>query len=215
MSILFALALTVAPAPYDDGAQGCLAYGIFTEVVDNGGSLTFEVPAPPDGFEVTAVVLGDESDPVQHTIVAPASPGQVVTSDVYIDHVHICYVRTEIPEELIWPSTTQAPPTQPSTSTTSDAPTTTAIAIESTSTSSPTPSSSPTTPPSSTSSTVSSVDADPCQEDEPCWDCATMGNRQCGPILPVTGVGSGLVAVWASCLIALGVALVGVTRRRT
>lgn len=22
-----------------------------------------------------------------------------------------------------------------------------------------------------------------CQEDEPCWDCATMGNRTCGPDL--------------------------------
>lgn len=21
----------------------------------------------------------------------------------------------------------------------------------------------------------------PCQEDEPCWDCDTMGNRVCGP----------------------------------
>lgn len=21
----------------------------------------------------------------------------------------------------------------------------------------------------------------PCQEDEPCWDCTTMGNRVCGP----------------------------------
>lgn len=20
-----------------------------------------------------------------------------------------------------------------------------------------------------------------CQEDQPCWDCSTMGNRQCGP----------------------------------
>jgi hypothetical protein len=24
--------------------------------------------------------------------------------------------------------------------------------------------------------------APPCQEDDPCWDCATMGNLQCGPI---------------------------------
>lgn len=21
-----------------------------------------------------------------------------------------------------------------------------------------------------------------CQEDEPCWDCSTMGNRICGPL---------------------------------
>jgi len=23
-----------------------------------------------------------------------------------------------------------------------------------------------------------------CQEDEACWDCATMGNRICGPVEP-------------------------------
>lgn len=23
--------------------------------------------------------------------------------------------------------------------------------------------------------------AQPCEEDQPCWDCSTMGNRQCGP----------------------------------
>lgn len=29
----------------------------------------------------------------------------------------------------------------------------------------------------------------PCQEDQPCWDCATMGNRICGPVaLPVVPV---------------------------
>jgi hypothetical protein len=22
----------------------------------------------------------------------------------------------------------------------------------------------------------------PCQEDDPCWDCGTMGNLQCGPV---------------------------------
>lgn len=22
----------------------------------------------------------------------------------------------------------------------------------------------------------------PCMEDDPCWDCATMGNRICGPV---------------------------------
>ena len=25
---------------------------------------------------------------------------------------------------------------------------------------------------------------DPCEEDEPCWDCETMGNGICGPIAP-------------------------------
>jgi hypothetical protein len=25
-----------------------------------------------------------------------------------------------------------------------------------------------------------------CQEDEPCWDCTTMGNMICGPITPIT-----------------------------
>lgn len=28
----------------------------------------------------------------------------------------------------------------------------------------------------------------PCQEDEPCWDCHTMGNRVCGP--PASGAGA-------------------------
>ena len=196
--ILFALALAVAPAPYDDGAQGCLAYGVFTEVVANGGNLTFEVPDAPDGFEVTAVVLGDESDPVQHEIVAPVSPGQMVDAGYYIDHVHICYAQAQPPEES-WPATTSTvtpAPTCPSsvspvTSPTTTAPVPTTPVTNPTSTSSPTPSSTSTTPPSSTSSTVSSAAAD--------------------PTIPVTG----LVAVWASCLIALGVALVDVTRRRT
>lgn len=200
--ILFALALAVAPAPYDDGAQGCLAYGVFTEVVANGGNLTFEVPAPPDGFEVTAVVLGDESDPVQHEIVAPVSPGQIVAAGYYIDHVHICYAQAQPPEES-WPATTSTvspAPTCPSsvspvTSPTTMAPVPTTPVTSPTSTSSPTPSLSLTTMPSPSSSIASSVAAE--------------------PTLPVTGVGSGLVAVWASCLIALGVALVGVTRRRT
>lgn len=34
--------------------------------------------------------------------------------------------------------------------------------------------------PSATTSTVTTRDA--CQEDEPCWDCSTMGNRVCGVI---------------------------------
>ena len=25
--------------------------------------------------------------------------------------------------------------------------------------------------------------ADHCEEDESCWDCATMGNRVCGPVV--------------------------------
>lgn len=32
--------------------------------------------------------------------------------------------------------------------------------------------------------TVSEVGPVPvCQEDQPCWDCATMGNLVCGPVL--------------------------------
>lgn len=25
----------------------------------------------------------------------------------------------------------------------------------------------------------------PCQEDDPCWDCSTMGNHLCGPAVEV------------------------------
>ena len=36
----------------------------------------------------------------------------------------------------------------------------------------------PTSPPQSESA---HVEIPPCQEDDPCWDCETMGNRICGP----------------------------------
>ncbi len=27
-----------------------------------------------------------------------------------------------------------------------------------------------------------------CVEDMPCWDCSTMGNRQCGPVITPAGI---------------------------
>ena len=59
---------------------------------------------------------------------------------------------------------------------------------------------------------------DICYEDEPCWDCTTMGNQICGttttvvvavadppvPMLPSTGSEGGLVVVAVMCL-ALGI----------
>lgn len=37
--------------------------------------------------------------------------------------------------------------------------------------------------PVSTPAPVASPSVARCQEDEPCWDCATMGNRICGPAI--------------------------------
>ena len=71
--------------------------------------------------------------------------------------------------------------TQPTTTTTTEETTTTA---STTTTEAPT-----TTMPSETTTTVAV-----CQEDEPCWDCETMGNRICEvpttvtPVVPVTPV---------------------------
>jgi hypothetical protein len=31
---------------------------------------------------------------------------------------------------------------------------------------------------------VASVINTPCLEDMACWDCRTMGNRMCGPVVP-------------------------------
>ena len=63
------------------------------------------------------------------------------------------------------------PPTYPTVppSTTTVQPSTTTVVPPST-----------TAPPSTTSTTPPLTP--PCQEDEPCWDCETMGNRQCGPV---------------------------------
>ncbi len=35
--------------------------------------------------------------------------------------------------------------------------------------------------PASQPPAVSTAPPPRCEEDQPCWDCATMGNRQCGP----------------------------------
>lgn len=34
-----------------------------------------------------------------------------------------------------------------------------------------------------------------CQEDEPCWDCETMGNRVCGPVMTIPDMADPIV-VW-------------------
>jgi hypothetical protein len=194
MSVLFALALAVAPAPYDDGAEGCMAYGVYTEHVTLNGDLTYTVPTPPDSYEVTAVVLGDQSTPVQHSIIAPATSGQTVTSDVYLSHIHICY--TQLPSEDLWPdttSTTTAPSSTPltSSSSTTAGPAPVAPATSGPSTSSPTTNSTTTTVRSATSVKPSSV--------------ATSDT------LPATGVGS--LAPYAAALVLAGAALLRVSRR--
>lgn len=39
------------------------------------------------------------------------------------------------------------------------------------------------------------VEAPVCQEDEPCWDCETMGNRVCGPVMTIPDMPDPIV-VW-------------------
>lgn len=66
-----------------------------------------------------------------------------------------------------------------------------------------------------------------CQEDEPCWNCATMGNHVCGPVgvpivgvarsvptatLPATGTPAGMLTLLALGLIILGKGLAKVKR---
>ena len=65
----------------------------------------------------------------------------------------------------------------------------------------------------------------PCQEDEACWDCSTMGNLICGPgavgslttaevhALPITGTTSAPMVGTASALLIVGVLLARVARR--
>lgn len=38
--------------------------------------------------------------------------------------------------------------------------------------------------PASLDPTTNPMPTGPCQEDDPCWDCPTMGNRSCGPDAP-------------------------------
>ena len=40
------------------------------------------------------------------------------------------------------------------------------------------------TAPTSITATTAPFEATACEEDMPCWDCATMGNRICGPQAP-------------------------------
>jgi hypothetical protein len=37
-------------------------------------------------------------------------------------------------------------------------------------------------PAPSVSTTATTAAVSSCQEDDPCWDCETMGNRICGPV---------------------------------
>ena len=37
-----------------------------------------------------------------------------------------------------------------------------------------------------TTPTATATPTATCQEDEPCWDCATMGNKVCGPVVTAT-----------------------------
>lgn len=87
--------------------------------------------------------------------------------------------------------------------------------------------------------TTTTVSAVPCQEDEPCWDCSTMGNQICGPTvevvtptvptatlppvvtsvpanvtLPATGDTSDSIVTLAFFVASLGIALALIARRR-
>lgn len=39
------------------------------------------------------------------------------------------------------------------------------------------------------------VEVPACQEDDPCWDCETMGNRVCGPVMTIPDMPDPIV-VW-------------------
>ncbi|KKM07943.1 hypothetical protein LCGC14_1728860 [marine sediment metagenome] len=87
------------------------------------------------------------------------------TPDKDISHVMVC-------------TTTTTSTTTPASTTT----TTTVILTTTTTTTSPTttvPTTTTTVFPSTTTTTS------PCQEDEPCWECETMGNLTCGPTTTV------------------------------
>ncbi|WP_185902530.1 hypothetical protein [Streptomyces sp. WAC05292] len=45
--------------------------------------------------------------------------------------------------------------------------------------------------PAATATLAAPAGADGCEEDEPCWDCATMGNRVCGVDVPPECDGAG------------------------
>lgn len=78
--------------------------------------------------------------------------------------------------------------------------------------------------------TNASVLAVTCQEDQPCWDCTTMGNLICGPVpnattsagtasvavrtLPSTGTTSAPIVGGATLALVTGVALVLASLRR-
>lgn len=198
--LALALLLASATATRDDGAEGCMAYGVFTDLVTVDGDTSFTVPAARDGFAVTAVVIGDQSDPVRHEVVAPAVSGDIITVGYYIDHVHVCLAQTPSPEES-WPATTSTvtpAPTSPSsvspvTSFTTTAPVIGSDAKNPTSTSSPTE--------SSTTTTETSVTMRPAS--------ATPSPRS----LPVTGPGD-TVLPWAVLVTAAGGLLAMASRRR-
>lgn len=56
-----------------------------------------------------------------------------------------------------------------------------------------------------------------CEEDEPCWDCSTMGNGICGPVpleLPATGNETTVLALIAGLFVFAGGGLGVIARRR-
>ena len=138
---------------------------------------------------------------------APSPAGAVQT---YCDDSSC---TSTVPEDTTTTTSTTVAPSTSSTTSTTAAPTTTTTVAPSTTTHPPA---------SSTSTTTSSVavgppPTQPCQEDEPCWDCATMGNHECGPTpqLPITGDDHRAV-ILASLVVGLtGVILVTVSRRRS
>lgn len=103
-------------------------------------------------------------------------------------------------------STSVAPSTAPTTTVAPSATTTTTVALATD------------VPP------VPSTTAPPCQEDQPCWNCATMGNGICGTTttappthpssLPATGSRTGIELSIALSALAIGWCLLSIRRSR-
>lgn len=83
-----------------------------------------------------------------------------------------------------YPPTTPVPTTSTTTTTTTVAPTTTEATTTTSSEAPTTSSEAPSTTEAATTTTEAPATTQPCQEDEDCWDCETMGNHTCGTTLP-------------------------------
>lgn len=155
----------------------------------------------------------------KHSFQMTGTTHVVVTANDHIgdldetEHTQSCTTTTSSSTpDSVPPSTTSTPVTTPSTSS-SSSPTTTVV----TEVAPPT-----TTAPTSTEVGVAPPTTHHCEEDEPCWDCTTMGNLICGPTqaprpagLPETGFPAAVACACATGFLLVGFAIKRLARRRT